>query len=166
MKSTASEPSLTYSIKRAREIRKFHIAVVQLRLRNVQKSVMHVQSCCFANLPLLLFCRSRCRRSRRCLSSMLLWSRNFATLVTWRHSTSLYCWFARDVTAAMLDDQNKSISLLWELKLYFHVNSSRKTSYPTWPPCHVVANQELTFCFLLIDSDKQSRSDGGQRWWL
>ena len=50
MKSTASEPSLTYSIKRAREIRKFHMAVVQLRLRNVQKSVMHVQSCCFAVL--------------------------------------------------------------------------------------------------------------------
>ena len=34
---------LTYSIKRAREIRKFHVAVVQQRLRNVQKSVMQVQ---------------------------------------------------------------------------------------------------------------------------
>ena len=34
---------LTYSIKRAREIRKFHVAVVQQRLRNVQTSVMHVQ---------------------------------------------------------------------------------------------------------------------------
>ena len=33
---------LTYSIKRASEIRKFHVAVVQQRLRNVQKSVMHV----------------------------------------------------------------------------------------------------------------------------
>ena len=39
----------TYSVKQAREIRKFHVAVVHLRLRNVQKSVMHVQSCCFAN---------------------------------------------------------------------------------------------------------------------
>ena len=29
------------------------------RLRNVQKSVMHVQGCFFANLNLLLFCRSR-----------------------------------------------------------------------------------------------------------
>ena len=47
---------LTYSIKRAREIRKFHVAVVQQRLRNVQKSVMHVQSCSFVNLNLLLFC--------------------------------------------------------------------------------------------------------------
>ena len=42
----------------------------QRRQRNVQKSVMHVQSCCFTNLNLLLFCRSRCRRRRRCLSSL------------------------------------------------------------------------------------------------
>ena len=32
-----------------REIRHFHVVVVQRRQRNVQKSVMHVQSCCFAN---------------------------------------------------------------------------------------------------------------------
>ena len=37
-----------------------------------------------------------------------------------------YCWFTRDVTAAMLVVKNKSISLLWATKLYFHVNSSRK----------------------------------------
>ena len=36
----------TSSIKR--EIRNFHVVVVQWRQRNVQKSVMHVQSCCFA----------------------------------------------------------------------------------------------------------------------
>ena len=34
---------LTYSIERARGIRKFHVAVVQQWLRNVQKSVMRVQ---------------------------------------------------------------------------------------------------------------------------
>ena len=61
-----------YSIKRAREIRKFHVAVVQRRLRNVQKSMMHVQSCRFANINLLLFNCSRCRRRRRCLNSLLL----------------------------------------------------------------------------------------------
>ena len=33
---------LTNSIKRAREIWKFHIAVVQQRLRNILKSVMRV----------------------------------------------------------------------------------------------------------------------------
>ena len=79
----------TYSIKQACEIRKFHVLVEQRPLRNVQKSVMHVQSCCFANLNLLLFCRSRCRRRRRCLSSLLLWSENFATMVTWRHTSPL-----------------------------------------------------------------------------
>ena len=47
-----------------REIRHYHVVVVQRRLRNAQKSVMHVQSCCFANLNLLGFCRSRCRRRR------------------------------------------------------------------------------------------------------
>ena len=34
----------TFSIKR--EIRHFHVVVVQWRQRNKQKSVMHVQSCC------------------------------------------------------------------------------------------------------------------------
>ena len=43
---------LTQSIKRASEIGKFHGAVVQQRLRNVQKIVMHKQSCSFANLNL------------------------------------------------------------------------------------------------------------------
>ena len=33
---------LTYLIERAGEIRKVYVAVVQQRLRNVQKSVMHV----------------------------------------------------------------------------------------------------------------------------
>ena len=43
---------------------------------------MHVQSCSIANLNLLLFC---C-----CKNSLLLWSRNFATIVTWRHTSPLY----------------------------------------------------------------------------
>ena len=38
-----------------REICYFHVVVVQLRLRNVQKSVIQVQSCCYVNLNLLLF---------------------------------------------------------------------------------------------------------------
>ena len=46
--------SLTYLIKRASEIRKFHDAVVQQRLRNVQKRVMFS-----ADLNLLLFCRCK-----------------------------------------------------------------------------------------------------------
>ena len=43
----------TYSIKRAREIMKFRVVVVQ-RPRNVQKRVMHVQSYCFVNLQFSL----------------------------------------------------------------------------------------------------------------
>ena len=37
--------------------------------------------------------------------------------VAWGNSR--YCWFARDVTAAMLVVKNKSISLLWELNSIF-----------------------------------------------
>ena len=32
------------------KIRQFHVVVMQWQQRNVEKSVMHVQSCCFANL--------------------------------------------------------------------------------------------------------------------
>ena len=55
---------------RKREIRKFHFVVVQRRQRIVQKSVMHLQSCCFAYLNLFLVCRSRRHRHRRCLSCL------------------------------------------------------------------------------------------------
>ena len=65
----------SFTPAKKREIRHFHVVVVQRQQRNVQKSVMHLQSCWFANL-LLLFCRSRCRchrcRRRRCLSSLFL----------------------------------------------------------------------------------------------
>ena len=46
----------------------FHVIVAQWRQRNVQQSVMHVQTCCFANQ---VFYRSRWRHCRRCLSSLL-----------------------------------------------------------------------------------------------
>ena len=52
-------------------VRHFHVVVMQRRQRNVQKSVMHVQSYCFIYRNFLLFCRFRCRRRRRCLSSLL-----------------------------------------------------------------------------------------------
>ena len=72
----------TNSIKRACEIRKFHVAVVQRELRNVQKSMPHVQSCCFANIHvnLLLFCPSS-------FPTPSSWSRNFATMVMWHHTS-------------------------------------------------------------------------------
>ena len=52
-----------------REIRQFHVVVVQRRQRNVQKGVMRVESCCFSCLNLLLFCRCRCRRRCRCVNA-------------------------------------------------------------------------------------------------
>ena len=78
---------LTYPIKWAREIRKFHIAVVQQRLRNVQKRVMHMQRCFSASLNLLFFLLFAVRR---CKNFLLLSSRNFATMVTSRHTSPLY----------------------------------------------------------------------------
>ena len=45
-----------------------------------EKSVMHVQSCCFANQIYCFFCRSRCRLRRRCLSSLILVSTSIVGL--------------------------------------------------------------------------------------
>ena len=67
-KAGKSLSSFTSSTKQ--EIRHFYCVVVQRRRRNVQKSVMNVQSCCFANLTLMLFCCTRCRR-RLCVSSQI-----------------------------------------------------------------------------------------------
>ena len=69
--------SLVFTSHTKREVRPFHVVVVQRRQRNVLKSVMHVQSC-LANLNLLLFSRSRRRRRRRCLSSVNLVLRRIA----------------------------------------------------------------------------------------
>ena len=57
-----------------REIRRFHVVVVQRRQRNVQTSVLQVQSSCFPNLIQLFFCRSHCHRHLRrgCLTSVLV----------------------------------------------------------------------------------------------
>ena len=47
--------ALPFPSSKKLKIWSFHVVVVQKRQRSVQKSVMHVQSCCFANLILLLF---------------------------------------------------------------------------------------------------------------
>ena len=53
-----------------RELGTFTLVDLQRQQINVQNSVMHVQSCYSANLNLLRFCRSRCRRRHRCLTSL------------------------------------------------------------------------------------------------
>ena len=64
-----------------RGIRQFHVVVVHWRQRSVQKSMMHVQSCCLANLNQLLFCRSRWRRRRRCLSFLISYTKRLQFFV-------------------------------------------------------------------------------------
>ena len=49
----------------------FHVVIMQRLQRNVQKSVMHVQSCCFAHKFHCFFWRSRCRRRRSFVRSPL-----------------------------------------------------------------------------------------------
>ena len=80
----------TYPVKQVHEIKKFHVAVIQRWLKNVQKSMMNLQSSCFADIKVLLFCCSRCHRRCCCLSSLLLWSNNFASMVTWHLTSPLY----------------------------------------------------------------------------
>ena len=63
---------LVFSSSINREIRKFQVVFVQRLQRNVQKSVMHVQSCCFVSLKLLLFCCSCCRFRGRCRTIFFL----------------------------------------------------------------------------------------------
>ena len=46
---------LVFPSSTKREIRHFHVVLVQRRLRNEQKSVIHFQSCCFACLNLFFF---------------------------------------------------------------------------------------------------------------
>ena len=56
-----------------REIRHFHVVVVQRRLRNVPKRRDARAKLLFCEFrPIGFFCRSRCRLRRRCLSSLLL----------------------------------------------------------------------------------------------
>ena len=65
---------LVFTSSTKREILHFHVLDVQWRQRNVGKSVMHVQGCCFLNLNLgilLFFCRFRWRHRRRCLNSVI-----------------------------------------------------------------------------------------------
>ena len=82
----------SFTSAKKHEIRHFHVVVVQRQQRNVQKSVMHLQSCWFANL-LLLFCRSRCRWRRccrrRCLSSLFLDGNTLSAILHQRHSTTV-----------------------------------------------------------------------------
>ena len=52
------------------EIRHFHVVIVQRGQRNIQNNCDTRAKLLFCLINLLLFCRFRCRRRRRCLSSL------------------------------------------------------------------------------------------------
>ena len=111
---------LTFSINR--EIRHFHVVVVQWRQRNVQKSVMHVQSCCFAHQTYRVFSltwsasmqiywnkRKRLHKKRVQLPQDWFGTPTwpsfhcFGTPIwpPWRHVKTLYCFFFFAVLVAV-----------------------------------------------------------------
>ena len=55
MKRKKKGSCLVFKSSTKRDIRQVYVVVEQRRQGNVQKSVMHVQSCCFVSLSLLLF---------------------------------------------------------------------------------------------------------------
>ena len=100
-----------------REIRHF-VVVAQWRQRNVQKGVMYVQSCCFAIINLLLFCRSRCRRRRRCLSSSQTdtWTHFKATKQYWIRAVNC---ILRNIQRTVLKMYKDSLLMLWLASVYY-----------------------------------------------
>ena len=87
--------SLLLYVLHKREIRHFHVLVVQKWERNVQKSVVHVQSCYICLLNLLFFWPSRCRPRRWILKSLKsfqtrfpLW--DFPCDIIWKRSVDLF----------------------------------------------------------------------------
>ena len=83
---------LLFTSSSKRGMRHFHVVVVPWRQRNVQKNVMHVQSCYFADPNLLLLCCSQCRRRLRCLSS-LFWELHRLSIFCPSHSRSFIIFF-------------------------------------------------------------------------
>ena len=54
------------------EFNLFHVGLYNDDKEMYKKDAIHEGSCCFVNLSLLLFCRSRCLRRRHSLSSLIL----------------------------------------------------------------------------------------------
>ena len=98
----------------------------------------------FFLLPLLIPLSSPAVRSP--VSGNILSASLARKLCTVAWENSRYCWFACDVTTAMFVVKNKSISLLWKLNsIFMEILWEKSLLYwpSTWPPCHVVANQEF-----------------------
>ena len=79
----------TYSIKRAREIRNFTSQSHSDAEKYTENRNARVKLLFFLFKP-LAFLPFSLPSPSSCLSSLLLWSRNFATMVTWRHNSPVY----------------------------------------------------------------------------
>ena len=134
---------LTYSIKGAREIRKFHVAVVQQRLRNVKKSVMHEERCFF--LPILTYCffvvlRCRCKNSLLLLHQKFCYHANvtshFSSLL---NINLIFSWLLRR------DIWTPQFVFLWSSKNKFQVRETllMVSLQAKVAPSHIGANHLL-----------------------
>ena len=123
---------LALTSSKKREISKFHVVVVQWRQTNVQKSVMHVQSCCFANVYLFLFCRSRWRRRRRrrCLSSLLGRSHcGFKNRVIWQQNENVI-WLRESARKGLNSTSATQFGTLSLVKLVVWLRAPSSTDVP------------------------------------
>lgn len=74
-------------------------------------------------------------RPRIKLRLSLTLSKNLCTNL--KKKSCINCWFASDVTVAMLFDKNKSVSFHWKLNSFsMHILGKRSCNFrqPTWPP--------------------------------
>ena len=138
----------TYSIKRAREMRTFHVAVVQRRLRNCAKKRDTRAHLLFCKLTPIGFHFSCCPRLCCCLRCLLLWSRHFATIVTWRHTPPLYrYWILYCAPLAFLSFFPPSISSLpSSLIIYFFLTHSFLSSFHSFSLAGCKNEFSFKFC--------------------
>ena len=96
----------TYSVKRVSCRSRATMAKKCAKKRDTRAKLL------FYFYKLIVFCRSRCRRRRCCLSTLLLWFKKFATMVTWRYTSPLY--------SSVIWKENKAIREITTLKEVGH----------------------------------------------
>ena len=103
---------------------------MQRRQRDVQKSVLQVQSSCFANLIQLLFCRSHCHRHLRrgCLTSVLV-----VVVVMTTTTTTRRRWRRRRLTTTMTTTTKTMMMVMMMMMIsYISQEHSRAGSNCFW----------------------------------
>jgi len=128
---------LVFPSSTKREIRHFKVVVVKRWLRHLQKSVMHV-----------LFCRSRCRRLHRCLSSFLSGQKLLpGRLFQFRsfYLTILFCTVCNwlKISGHFLEQPSikpRNSSVFYELKAWRHEEQTWRQIFPRLEIPWILAN--------------------------